>query len=124
MTDGPTASGPPMYESMPAFLEENKNWKTEEPRAAIVLTEVLPEQHESLPESSLPPQQPISHPSSPPPELLPAHMVYQRADLQPYMPLGFQRVAIQGRDQMVRAVINCSLALHEDIVIVTIEDLP
>lgn len=40
------------------------------------------------------------------------------------MPPSFERVDIQGRDQMVRAVISRLVSRHEDFAIVSIEPLP
>lgn len=51
-------------------------------------------------------------------------MAYQLADAQPFLPPGFNRIAIEGRDVMVRSVLNRPLARHEDFAIVTYKPLP
>lgn len=125
MTEGPSSSGPLEYVSMVDFLETNKNLEVEGTRVPKVEPGVHPEhQQQSFPQNSPPPQQTAACEAPSTPDSLPAEMVYQRADPQPFMPPGFQRVAVQGRDQMVRAVISRPLARHEDIAIVTIEDMP
>lgn len=51
-------------------------------------------------------------------------MAYQRTDPTPFIPMGFNRAVIPGRDHKVRAVLHRQPSVHEDWTIVTIEPMP
>lgn len=51
-------------------------------------------------------------------------MACQRANPTPFLPPGFNRVTIQGRDVMVHSMLSRPLARHEDYAIVSLDPMP
>ncbi|TVU39446.1 hypothetical protein EJB05_12866, partial [Eragrostis curvula] len=59
-----------------------------------------------------------------PSQALAAATMYRRADPRRFLPPGFRRIAVQGREPAVRAVAARPQLRHEDIAIVTIDPMP
>ncbi|TVU38188.1 hypothetical protein EJB05_11544, partial [Eragrostis curvula] len=124
-------SGPPKYLCFAELPWVQKVMEVQEtassPSSPVILDTTLhlgtknPAEAETPP----PPQQHCSSPSPVQAAISPiGEMAYQGADPEPFLPPGFDRVAVQDRDIKVRAVFSRAQLQHEDFAIVHIVPMP
>ncbi|TVU16868.1 hypothetical protein EJB05_37025, partial [Eragrostis curvula] len=137
MTNGASASGPPKFFHLVELPWVQKEKEGQESRLLaspdLVHTDLClgSQGHKAAEQNAAQPS--VAPPSTPhnPSQLaatledpLREAMAFRRANPRPFMPPGFERIAVPARDVKVRACMARQQAQHEDFAIVTITPMP